>query len=426
VVLEEAPPIETSPARVELPVVPWLLSAKNGQALRQHARRLLDSLPETVDPAQVAAALAVGRAQLEVRAAAIGSDTAELREQLRALAEGEAEPLPTVHGKRVFLFTGQGSQRARMGQELYHTFPVYREAFDATCAELDPHLDRPLRSLVFSDNDAQLHETRYAQPALFALQIALFRLLEHHGITPDLMLGHSLGELSAAHCAGILDLPSAASLVATRAALMHSAPTGGAMIAIQATEEELTPHLTDAVSIAATNSPTNTVISGDADAVHAIANHFKNQGRKTSELKVSHAFHSPHMDPILDAFHTHATTLTYHPPTIPLHPNHDHPHPFTPDYWTSHIRHTVRYHQGLHTLHTHHTIAHLTEIGPDPVLTTLAQHTHPNTPTTAPLRTNTPELTTYLTTLTHHPTTNWTTLTTTNTPNLPLPTYPFQ
>ncbi|MBW1600487.1 SDR family NAD(P)-dependent oxidoreductase, partial [Streptomyces sp. JJ38] len=284
---------------------------------------------------------------------------------------------------------------------------------------------------MFAEPDTEeatlLDQTHYAQPALFAHQTALYHLLTHHGITPDLLTGHSLGELSAAHCAGILTLTDAAHLVATRGRLMQTMPTGGTMTAIHATEEEIQPHLNDHVSIAALNSPHDTVISGDTDTVRTIAQHFHHQGRKTTELRVSHAFHSHHMDGMLGDFHHTAATLTYHQPTTPLATNTT-GDPTTPTYWTHHIRNTVRFHHALHTLHHQHHITTTLELGPGHTLTTHAQH-HPGThhPT---LHTNQPEPHSLLTTLAHlhthgtH-TPNWHHLTPT-THTTDLPTYPFQ
>ncbi|MFG3057003.1 acyltransferase domain-containing protein, partial [Kitasatospora sp. NPDC048239] len=367
-----------------------------------------------------------GRASLEHRAVVIATDRAQALDALDALTHDTDHPhlirgTATTPAPLAFLFTGQGSQRPGMGRELYDTYPAFAQAFDDAVNALDPHLDRPLRDLVFSRPDTPeahlLNETRYTQPALFALETALFRLLQHHGIHPDHLAGHSIGELTAAHAAGILTLHDAAHLVTTRARLMHNAPTGGAMIAIQATEQEITPHLTPHVTIAAINTPTSLVIAGDHTQTHTIAQHFTNQGRRTHTLNVSHAFHSPHMDPILDDFHHTATQLHYHPPHTPIT---THGNPTDPHHWTQHIRQPVRYHDTTTTLTNHGITLHL-ELGPDPVLTPLTPNTTPT------LHHQHPETHTYLTALAtththgHHPTTHPPTTTHTN-----LPTYPFQ
>ena len=275
---------------------------------------------------------------------------------------------------------------------------------------LDPLLDRPLQEIMFADPGSPeadlLDQTGYTQPALFAHTTALYRLLEHWGSRPDYLIGHSLGEVTAAHLAGVLSLADACTLVATRARLMQSLPAGGAMVAVQATEDELRPTLRAGVDIAAINGPTAVVISGDTPAVLAIAQHWKDEGRKTHQLPVSHAFHSPHMDPILNDFHQIAAQLTYHPPQIPVVSNLTGDLATTeqltsPDYWTDHIRQPVRYHHGLQTLDAHGATTH-----------------HHLTPQTNPLTTAT-QLHTTGTPL------NWHTILPT-TPPTNLPTYPFQ
>ncbi|MFF7634711.1 SDR family NAD(P)-dependent oxidoreductase [Kitasatospora sp. NPDC008050] len=425
IILEAAPATEAAPC--DDTVAPLLLSAKTEDALREQAARLRSLIADDqeVGLADVALTLATGRAQFQHRAVILGDTREDLLTGLDALTEQRTSRnlvQGTAHnGKLAFLFTGQGAQRLGMGRELHHTEPVFTAAFDEACAALDPHLEQPLREIVF-DNENLLHQTRYTQPALFALETALYRLLESRGVTPDYLAGHSIGELTAAHVAGILSLPDAARLVAARARLMQSAPTGGAMIAIQATEDELREHLTPQVSIAALNSPDSTVISGDPTQAQQIADHFKTLGRKTKHLHVSHAFHSPHMEPILDEFHAEAAQLTYHEPKIPIVSELATTHPLTsPGYWTDHIRQTVRFTDAVRTLHQHGVTTTL-ELGPDPVLTTLT-----DTPLTIPtLRNGHPEPHTLTTALAHlhthgHPVT-WPTTGRT----VELPTYPFQ
>ncbi|MET8630612.1 SDR family NAD(P)-dependent oxidoreductase [Kitasatospora sp. NPDC004669] len=439
VILEAAPEsaVEEDEASEVLP--PLLISAKNEPALREQAARIREFIGSDSDrhPAEVARALAAGRTLFAHRAVVLGESREELLVGLAALAEGSSSPQAvqgTVRGGRLaFLFTGQGAQRLGMGRELYETQPVFTAAFDEACTALDTHLERPLREVIFGDEDA-LNQTQYTQPALFALETALFRLYESWGVTPDYVTGHSIGELTAAHVAGVLSLPDAARLVAARARLMQSAPAGGAMIAIQATEDELREHLTDTVSIAALNSPDSTVISGDPEICERIAAHFKGLGRKTRKLTVSHAFHSPHMDPILDAFRTEAAQLTYHQPKIPVISNVTGQladRLTSPDYWTDHIRQTVRFTDTIRTLADNGVTTYV-ELGPDPVLTALTHTTLDDEHTLAisTLRHNHPETRTTTTTLatlhTHgHPIT-WPHLHGTATNPTDLPTYPFQ
>ena len=420
VILEAVPARQEAerkdPAAGTLPVVPWVISGKTEAALSQQAARIRDfATASDADPVQVAHALATTRSHFAHRAAVTGTSTDELLAGLDALAHGQSASNVQVGtvgsgGKLAFLCAGQGSQRPGMGHDLYTAYPVYATALDDVCALLDPLLDRPLQEIMFADPGSPeadlLNQTGYTQPALFAHTTALYRLLEHWGARPDYLIGHSLGELTAAHLAGVLSLPDACTLVTTRARLMQTLPTGGAMVAIQATEDELRPTLTDGVDIAAINGPTAVVISGDTPAVHALAQHWHEQGRKTHQLPVSHAFHSPHMDPILNDFHQIAAQLTYHPPQIPVVSNVTGDLATTeqltsPGYWTDHIRQPVRYHHGLQTLDAHGATTH-----------------HHLTPQTNPLTTAT-QLHTTGTPL------NWHTILPT-TPPTDLPTYPFQ
>ncbi|MFI0411703.1 SDR family NAD(P)-dependent oxidoreductase [Actinomadura sp. 3N508] len=448
-ILEAAPmPEDTEEDAAEPPAGPVALplSAKTPQALRDAATRLNDHLTDRPDvaPAELAGPLAQ-RALFDHRAVVLTEpdDRDELSHALTALAADQPHPLLITNtvqdngGGVVFMFSGQGSQYVGMGHELYTTSPIYAQAFDAVCEAVDPHLDQPLKDVVFGDDTDLLNNTRYAQPALFAVQTALYRLLEHHGVTPDHLIGHSIGELTAAHLAGLWTLSDTAALITTRARLMANLPTGGAMLTTHTTQETLQPLLEghDSVAIAAANSPTSTVLSGDREALEQITGTLDEQGIKYQWLKVSHAFHSPLMDPILEEFRQVAAGLTYHPTTIPIISNRTAstatPQQLNdPDYWTGHIRDTVRFHDGLTHLHdTHHPALYL-EIGPRPTLTTLAHQTLPGGSAIQPtLHHQKTDTTAFHTALAHvHTATNvsvtWPT--TSHQPVDPLPTYPFQ
>ncbi|MET8765928.1 type I polyketide synthase [Streptomyces sp. NPDC004658] len=387
-VIIEEPPATTeerdATEHAALPVIPWVLSGRSVQALRDQAARLVSHLEAHLglSPQDVARSLATERAAFEHRAVVTGADRDELLDGVRQLAQGDGvQPSQVTRPSgTAFLFTGQGAQRLGMGRQLYAAFPAYATAFDEVVAALDPHLPRPLSDVIATGED--LDRTEYTQPALFAVEVALFRLLQSWGITPDHVAGHSIGELAAAHAAGVLSLDDAARLVAARGRLMQTAPEGGTMAALQADEDEVTATLTDTpgtIAIAAVNSPRSTVISGDTQAVEHQMTHWRRQGRKTVRLTVSHAFHSPHMDTVLDEFRQIAATLTYHPPRIPLISTLT-GRPTTPDelanphYWADQIRHTVRFTDALTTLREAGVGVFL-EIGPDAVLTALTQDT---------------------------------------------------
>ncbi|MDT0265788.1 type I polyketide synthase [Streptomyces sp. DSM 44915] len=400
VVLEQAPVPEPDeewgePAEPADPVladaVPWVLSGNDRAALRARAAELLahlDGRDET--PVDVGYALATSRAALPHRAAVVGADQAELRHGLAALAaEGEAANLlrGTVgsRGKLAFLFSGQGSQRLGMGRELYLEFPVFARALDEVCAALDPHLDRPLRALLFAEDDpeaaALLDHTTYTQPALFAIEVALHRLVTAWGVTPRFLAGHSVGELAAAHVAGVFPLADAARLVAARGRLMGALPEGGAMLSLRADEATaralLDEHGAGAVDLAAVNGPESTVVAGDAAPVAAIDAAWRARGGRTRYLRVSHAFHSPHVDAVLAEFRAVARTVDYAAPTIPLVSTLTGalltPEQATdPEHWVRHAREAVRFLDGVRRLREQ-GVSHFLELGPDAVLTAMGR-----------------------------------------------------
>ncbi|WTW99071.1 SDR family NAD(P)-dependent oxidoreductase [Streptomycetaceae bacterium NBC_01309] len=402
--------------------VPWVISAKTPAALRAQAERLAahvrtasapqppdDGSAESVAPAHpalptpefvldTAYSLATTRAAFAERAVVVADGPAAFLAGLDALARGEAPGPEVVRGTAAteglaFLFTGQGSQRLGMGRELYARHPVFAAAFDAVAEALDRnlagHVPLPLREVVFAEPGdtaaaEQLDRTIYAQPALFALETALYRLFESWGVRPDFVTGHSLGELTAAHVSGVLDVADAAALVAARARLMQSMPTTGAMIAVQATESEVAAVLAgreDEVGIAAVNGPTAIVVSGQADAALGIAAHFTGLGRKTKRLRVSHAFHSPLMDGMLDEFRGVAAGLTYGVPRIPVVSNLTgrvaEAHELAdPGHWVAHVRNAVRFHDVVTHLAAEGVRTYL-ELGPDGILTAMAQDSLP-------------------------------------------------
>ncbi|ATY14197.1 polyketide synthase [Amycolatopsis sp. AA4] len=357
VIVEQAEPVEEAPAPAEVPVLAWPVSADTAETLDAQVHQL--SAVEG-SPTDIGFSLATTRSMLDHRAVLVGAT----REELHEIRDRR------TNGRTAFLFTGQGAQRAGMGTELAAKYPVFAEAFEAVCAELDPQLDRPLKTVL--DDAAELERTGFTQPALFAVEVALFRLLASWGIKPDFLLGHSIGELAAAHVAGILSLPDAAVLVGARARLMQALPSGGSMVAMQATEDEVTPHLTGDVSIAAINGPDSVVLSGTEAAVGAVVAKF--DGRKSSKLKVSHAFHSPLMEPMLAEFAVVAEKLTYAKPQIPIVSTVGVGEDLsTPDYWVRQVRAAVRFHAGVQQL-VDEGVRTFVEIGPSAVLTAAAQN----------------------------------------------------
>ncbi|WP_437050451.1 SDR family NAD(P)-dependent oxidoreductase [Streptomyces sp. enrichment culture] len=453
VILEQSPspePVQDTSAELPTPSGPVLLpvSAANAAALRAQAKGVLDLLDaaDAPDPVDVAAALATTRARLDRRAVVLGTDRDELLAGLRALAAGETTPglvqASATEGRLAFLFTGQGAQRVGMGAGLAEVFPVFADALDEVCVHLDPLLPRPLKEVLFavegSREAALLERTEYAQPALFALEVALFRLVESWGVRPDVVMGHSIGEIGAAHVAGVFSLADACALVAARGRLMQALPPGGTMAAVQAGEEEVRALLAgaDDAAVAAVNGPASVVVSGAAARVEAVVAAVRAKGGKTSRLKVSHAFHSPLMEPMLTQFRQVAQVLRYAEPRIPLVSTVTGRTITTgevtsPEYWAGHVRDTVRFSDAVRTLADDGVTTFL-ELGPDAVLSAMAADTLPQDGAHCLplLRRTRPEPTEALTALAHlwthgHPV-DWTALHTTPTRHVDLPTYPFQ
>ncbi len=371
VVLEQGPPESTSDTAPDGDVVvPWILSGRTEAAVRAQAARLLESAGD-LDPADVALSLATTRHRFEFRAAAVG-DRAGLLAGLTRIAEGH-EPVSTPGGGLAFLVAGQGSQRLGMGRGLYEAFPVFASAFDETCAALDEHTATPIRDVVFGTDEQALNRTGNTQPALFAFEVALLRLVTSWGVEPDHLLGHSIGEIAAAQFSGVLSLGDAAALVAARGRLMEALPEGGAMVAVEASEDEVLPELAGLVGVAAVNGPRSVVLSGAEDAVLELAAVWRERGRRVKRLSVSHAFHSPLMEPMVAEFSAVAERLSYGEPRIPIVSTvSGEPVEMSADYWVEHVRSTVRFADGMTYLAKQDVSTYL-EIGPDGVLSGMGQ-----------------------------------------------------
>ncbi|MGW7349231.1 type I polyketide synthase [Streptomyces sp. NPDC054854] len=402
VIIEQGDPDEETPSAEPAGVLPWLVSARTASGLAAQAERLAGALSADPAPgaADVAWTLATGRTVHDHRAVVLGAGRAELMSGLTALAAGDraaglvvgsASAAPAV----AVLFSGQGSQRLGMGRELVRDFPVFAQAWNEVRDAFAPLLEHPLDEVVGAEPGsapaALLDGTAMTQPALFAFEVAAYRLLESLGAEPAVLVGHSIGELAAAHVAGVFSLADAARLVAARGRLMQALPHDGAMVAVQADEDEIREALEgneDLASVAAVNGPTSTVISGAEDVVLNIESMFSGAGYKTQRLRVSHAFHSPLMEPMLAEFEQVARSVSYAAPRIPVISN------VTggpagagelerPEYWVRHVREAVRFADGVRAAVTAGAEVFV-EVGPDGVLSAMAQETlaqaAPNTP----------------------------------------------
>ncbi|MFD8693134.1 type I polyketide synthase, partial [Streptomyces sp. NPDC059651] len=370
-------------------IVPWAVSAKTAEGLRGQAGRLHQHLvahPEA-RPLDVGLSLATSRTTLPYRFVALGHDRDELLNALAGFGAEDGAPTTAATqaapGATAFLFSGQGSQWAGMGRELYDRFPEFRHRLDTVCAVLDPLLPQPLRTVMFADpgtpEAALLDTTGYTQPSVFALQLALFHLLEVYGIRADVLVGHSIGEIAAAHAASMLSLEDACRLVAARGRLMQELPAGGAMAAVQATPDDVRPLLAGReheVGLAAVNGPTSVVVSGTRSAVDEIVEALAARGVRTKQLRVSHAFHSPLMEPMLGEFRRTVESITFHEPVIPLMSTVtgaiDPQRMRSTEYWVTHVRTTVRFADAVTALEPH-GVTRYVEVGPSAALVPMVQ-----------------------------------------------------
>ncbi|AUI58015.1 type I polyketide synthase [Amycolatopsis sp. BJA-103] len=371
-ILEEPAPAASEAPAPEVPSpIAVAFSAADPDALRARAKQLA---AVEANPSDLVFSLAKTRATLAERAFVLAPDATGLTEALTAFDERVLRGGPLQEpAELAYLFTGQGAQRIAMGRGLYDTYDVYAEAFDEVCAHVDLQLDPPLRDVVFGGADpALLDRTDYAQPALFAVEVALFRLLESWGVVPAYLCGHSVGEFAAAHVAGVLSLSDAAMLVTARGRLMRELPEGGAMVSLRATEEKARALLTgyeSSAGIAAVNGGEAVVLSGARATLEAAIAGFDG---KVKWLNVSHAFHSPLMRDMLDDFARIARLAEYHPANLPIVSTvtgeiggHD-----AAEYWIRHVEATVRFADALRVLRDNGCGTYL-ELGPDGVLSAL-------------------------------------------------------
>ncbi|MBD2439001.1 type I polyketide synthase [Nostoc sp. FACHB-110] len=385
IVLEAAPAISTPSSELERPLHLLTLSAKTEPALVALAadyKNLFSKNPE-LPLADVCFSANTGRSHFAHRLAIATDSMTNLRQELSAFTSGEQTNgyvKAYIKGKKrpkvAFLFTGQGSQYFGMARQLYDTHPTFRQTLDRCDELLRPYLKQPLLQVLYADIKSNLlDQTAYTQPALFAIEYALAQLWLSWGIEPQAMMGHSLGEYVAACVAGVFSLEDALKLVAKRAALMQSLPTGGEMAVVFTTETQVKQAIApyaDKLAIAAMNGPENIVISGEGQALQAVLSQMAVQGIKTTQLNVSHAFHSPLMEPILDEFEQMAATIKYSQPRIPLISNVTGqvatPEELTsPTYWRQHLRGTVCFAQSITTLHQQ-GYEIFVELGPTPTL----------------------------------------------------------
>ena len=403
IILEEAP-LKTSESAQPNSSHCLTLSAKNEPALQELARRyeiFLRSNPDT-SLANLCFTANTGRTHFKYRLAIIAESCQQLQHRLQNfLSQGKAKNCFTGKIEQskspqvAFLFTGQGSQYVGMGKKLYQTQPTFRQALDRCGEILQPYLDRSLLDIIDQDlsqnnsSFARIDQTRYTQPALFAIEYALFELWKSWGIEPAIVMGHSIGEYVAATVAGIVSLEDGLKLIAERASLIEKMPQNGAMVAIFAerslVEAAIKPY-TNEISIAAINAVNNIVISGKKEQIEIVIAGLEGQGIITRRLKVSHAFHSPSIEPILDDFEQKASQVSFQPALIPLVSNLKgqiipSESILDANYWRKHAREPVNFLAGLNTLLANGYDLFV-EIGPKAILSNLGKRHRPEIKTT--------------------------------------------
>lgn len=397
-ILEEAPSVPPTDSALEIPWHLLTLSARTDQALQDlatdYAEYLTPPSSTYIPPslADICCTSHLGRTHFDHRLTAIADSPGLLAEQLQAFAAGQSSPGLSVNqssgrkrAKIAFIFTGQGSQYIGMGRQLYETQPIFQAALDRCANILQAHLERPLLEVLYppTEGDSLLNQTAYTQPALFSLEFALAQLWQSWGIQPAAVMGHSVGEYVAACIAGVFSLEDGLMLIAKRARLMQALPTDGTMVAVFAPEQEVRLAIqtceTD-VAIAAINAPALTVISGRRTAIHSVTTNLHHRQIETKSLQVSHAFHSPLMEPMVKEFMGVAQQVTYSKPTIPLISNVTGELASTeitnPDYWCCHVLHPVRFADSIAKLISQ-GYQTLIEIGPKPTLSAMGRQCLP-------------------------------------------------
>ena len=398
IVVEEASPAEIIPPEEDRPLHLLALSAKTSTALRSIAAQYVRTFQR--DPmlsvADVCYSANTGRSHFNHRVAVIGQKRDTMIEQLQLVAEGKVAKSAKVAQVRLarrpqlaFLFTGQGSQYVNMGRGLYEGLPAFRRTINQCDEALSDILGKSLMSVLYPDgSDSPLDETAFTQPALFAIEYALAELWRSWGVEPSVVMGHSVGEYVAACVAGVFSFEDGLQLIAHRARLMQQLPQDGLMAVVFANRSRVEPPLEfcrDRVSVAAQNGPDNTVISGDAESVRAMVEKLEEDGISSKMLTVSHAFHSPLMEPMLDEFTRLADRFEYHAPRVPLVSNltgrvFEDQIPDS-DYWRQHIRNTVRFSEGIHSL-VEQDVDAVLEIGPTASLLGMARRCLPESDAT--------------------------------------------